>query len=66
MKGLCAARKAAGMTQVAFAAAIGIDRSTVAKWETGKAYPRADMLPAIAEALSCSIDDLYAAPAGAI
>lgn len=63
MKGLCAARKAAGMTQVAFAAAIGIDRSTVAKWETGKAYPRADMLPDIAMALGCTIDALFEQPA---
>lgn len=66
MKGLCAARKAASCTQTQLADKLGISQSTIAMWETGKAYPRADMLPAIAEALNCSIDDLYAAPAGAI
>ena len=66
LKGLCAARKAASCTQTQLADKLGISQSTIAMWETGKAYPRADMLPAIAVALGCSIDDLFAAPAGAI
>lgn len=37
MKGLPSARKAAGMTQAEFAAIIGVDRSTVTKWERGRA-----------------------------
>ena len=66
MKGLCAARKAASGTRAQLAEKLGISQTAVAKWETGKAYPRADILPAIAEALGCSIDDLFADPAGAI
>lgn len=66
LKGLCAARKAASCTQTQLAEKLGISQTAVAKWETGKAYPRADILPAIAEALGCSIDDLFADPAGAI
>ncbi|MEF2699863.1 MAG: helix-turn-helix transcriptional regulator [Oscillospiraceae bacterium] len=63
MKGMATCRKAAGLTQAAFAEAIGVDRSAVAKWEAGAAYPSADKLPVIAKTLGCSIDALYGAPA---
>lgn len=63
MKGLCAARKAASCTQTQLADKLGISQSTIAMWETGKAYPRADMLPAIAMALGCTIDALFEQPA---
>ena len=33
-----------GLTQSALADEIGVDRSAVAKWETGKALPRSDHL----------------------
>lgn len=36
-----------------------VDRSTVAKWENGDAYPRADKLPNLAKVLRCTIDDLF-------
>lgn len=51
-------RKAAGITQNELADTLRIDRSTVAKWETGKAYPRAALLPKIAQVLGCTIDEL--------
>lgn len=47
-------------TQSALAEELGVDRSTIAKWETGKANPRADLLPKLAKALGCSVDDLFA------
>lgn len=52
-------REAAKLTQDALAEKLKIDRSTVAKWETGDALPRAGMLPQIASILKCSIDDLF-------
>lgn len=52
-------RTAKKMTQREFAAALGVDRTTVAKWETGAALPRADMLPKIAKLLGCTISDLF-------
>lgn len=52
-------REAAGLTQMAVAAAINTDRSTIAKWETGAAKPRADKLPLLAKLYGCSIDDLF-------
>lgn len=60
MKGLSTARKSAGCTQEQLAEKLGIAQSTVAMWETGKACPRSDMLPTIAEILGCTIDDLFA------
>ena len=37
---------------------MNIDRSTVAKWETGATYPRADKLPELAKILRCSMNQL--------
>ena len=38
---------------------INVDRSTIAKWETGEASPRSDKLPTLANVLNCTIDDLF-------
>lgn len=59
MQGIIIARKAAGLTQAELAAKVGVCRTAVAAWESGKSYPPADRLPAIAAALSCTVDDLY-------
>jgi putative HTH-type transcriptional regulator len=47
------------LTQIELAKMLNVDRSTVAKWETGGALPTADKLPKIAKALNCKIDDLF-------
>ena len=52
-------REQAAMTQAQMADALNVNRATVAMWETGKSNPRAEMLPAIAQLLGCTIDDLY-------
>lgn len=52
-------RTAKGIPQREFGEALGVDRTTVAKWETGKAAPRADMLPRIAKLLGCTVGDLF-------
>lgn len=52
------ARIKAELNQEQAAAALHVDRSTVAKWETGVAKPRADKLPAIAGLYRCSIGEL--------
>lgn len=51
-------REKTNMKQEELARRLGIDRSTVAKWETGKSKPRADMLPKIADILGCTVDEL--------
>ncbi|MGI6151239.1 MAG: helix-turn-helix domain-containing protein [Christensenellales bacterium] len=53
-------RKRAGLTQQELAEKLGIDRSTVTKWETGAAAPLTAKLPEIAKALGCTINDLFA------
>lgn len=52
-------REARGISQEGLAQMLGVDRSTVAKWETRDVYPRGDKIVALADALNCSIDALY-------
>ncbi len=52
-------REKAGLTQQAAADAMKVDRSTVAKWETGVCMPNAAKLPALAKLYKCSIPDFY-------
>lgn len=52
-------REAQGKTQKQLADEMGVERSTVAKWEAGTALPRADKLPKLAEVLGCSVADLF-------
>ena len=59
MHKITALRKAAGLTKKGLADRLCIDNSTVGKWEAGKAMPRADKLPLLAQVLGCTIDDLF-------
>lgn len=52
-------REARGISQESLAQMLGIDRSTVAKWETSDVYPRGEKILALADALHCSIDALF-------
>ena len=52
------ARLRAGLLQKDVADALGVDKSTVCLWETGKTKPRANILPKVAEILNCSVDFL--------
>lgn len=52
-------RIAIGITQDQLAEKLGVDRSTVAKWELGKSYPRTSLLPRISEVLGCTVDELF-------
>ena len=60
--GLAPRRKAAGYTQQSYADALDVERSLIAMYETGRAWPSASRLPAMAALLGCSIDELYEAP----
>lgn len=53
-------RQAVGLTQEALAAAVGVSRQTVAKWETGETSPDLQHAAALADALGCTIDELAA------
>ena len=53
-------RKAAKKTQREVADILGIDRSTVTKWETGKALPNVYMLWRVSKLYGCSMEELVA------
>lgn len=46
------------ITQAQLAAKIGITQQLVSKWVTGGCQPQIDMLPKLAEALNCSVEDI--------
>lgn len=52
-------RNAIGVTQRQLAERMGVERSAVAKWEAGASHPSSAKLPALAEALGCSVEDLF-------
>jgi transcriptional regulator with XRE-family HTH domain len=54
------ARRSAGYTQESLAAYLGVERSTVARWEQGDTEPQPYVRPRLAEALSLSRDELDA------
>lgn len=56
------ARSKAGLTQQDIADKLKVDRSSVAKWESGEAMPRVDKLKQLSEILGCTIDELLSAP----
>lgn len=53
-----AMREKKDMSQQAVVLEIGVERSTVAKWESGKSRPRAELLPKLAKLFGCSIEEL--------
>lgn len=59
MEGLRAARKAAGLTQQKLADLIGVERVTLAAWETGRNPAPSTAIKAIASVLGCTIDELF-------
>lgn len=62
LEGLSPRRRAAGMTQAQLAEAVGVERAALAMWEIGASWPSARILPALADVLLCSIDELYWLP----
>lgn len=51
-------RLKAGMKQEDVANELGVNQSTVSLWESGENYPRAILLPKIANLYNCTVDDL--------
>lgn len=57
---ISAQRRAQGMTQQQLADRIGVTNRAVSKWETGQGLPDIDVLPELAQALGCTVDELLA------
>jgi transcriptional regulator with XRE-family HTH domain len=51
-------RKAAGLSQIALARALGISGPSVNEWESGKSRPSIERLPDLAQILGCDVADL--------
>ncbi len=49
-------RKDKGLSQEAFAEALGVSRQSVSKWESGAAFPDTDKIIAISELYGVSTD----------
>ena len=52
-------RLAKELTMAELAKKLGVSVPTVSRWENGEDFPAAARLPALADALDCSIDELY-------
>lgn len=59
MNGIAELRMKAGLKQQDLADALHVDRSTIAKWETGAAFPTGKKLPQVAKVLKCEIGELF-------
>ena len=53
-------RKAIGLTQQMLADRLGLTNKAVSKWETGDGLPDITVLPALAENLGVTVDELLA------
>ena len=51
-------RRRDGRTQEALAEALGVTNQAVSRWESGGSYPDIELLPALADFFSVSIDEL--------
>ena len=51
------------LTQEKLAQLLGVDRTAIAKWESGDQHPRVNTIPKLARVLGCTIDDLFDAQA---
>lgn len=47
------------ISQEALADILGVNQTAISQWEIGKSNPSSDKLPKLAEALQCSIDELF-------
>lgn len=59
-QGLSQRRKAVGLTQESLAQRLGVERSTIVRWEAGDTEPLPSTRPQVARALQISIEELAA------
>jgi len=54
-------RLLAGKMQSDLVKELGVSQATISSWECGRFFPNAHQLPAIAQALDCTMDELLEA-----
>ena len=52
-------RQKQGLSQIELADKLQVNQTAVSQWERGAAYPSCDKIPALANALGCTIDELF-------
>ena len=52
-------RLAVNLSQATLAEKLGVTQGALSQWERGESLPTSDKLPEIAEALNCTLADLY-------
>ena len=52
-------RKKKGISQRELAKHLGVTYQAISKWETAKSAPDISILPALADAFGCNIDELF-------
>lgn len=55
-------RKAEGLTQQALADSIGVNRVTIANWESGNNAPGPEMFDKLASTLGCAVGEFFVPP----
>ena len=55
---IAAIRKAKGITQAQLAALLDVPQPYISRWESGKHLPTLPQFVALADALSCTLDEL--------
>lgn len=59
MNGFTYFRQKQNLTQSQVAEIMGLDQTTVSRWEKGKKLPRAGKLPFLSNLYHCHIEDLF-------
>ncbi len=52
-------REARGISQARLAGMVGVTQQAVGKWERGESDPQWELAPKLADALHCTIDQLF-------
>lgn len=59
MNAISRLRKKQGLSQVQLAEKLNITQGAVSQWEMGLSKPKSEILPELAKALDCTIDELF-------
>lgn len=59
MNAISRLRKKQGLSQAQLAEKLNITQGAVSQWEMGLSKPKSEILPELAKALNCTIDELF-------
>ena len=52
------AREKRGITQAELADSLCVTQGAISQWETGRSFPRAELMPKLADIHGCTVDEL--------